>query len=74
MYKQDLFPLTVFFEDGSSETYQDEDDIVCNLEWFDSDKDTNCKVVDRFGRTVFIILENLTLKEIHLMSKSNDAP
>ena len=61
------FPLTVVFEDGSSEQYENISDLELNLEFFDSGKDTECKIFDNFNRPVFLVLENLIVKKIHLV-------
>jgi hypothetical protein len=59
-----IFPLTVTFEDGSSEAYTDEQDLCCNLEEFNSQQDTDCKVVDAEGRKVLLVLELLEVKKL----------
>ena len=47
-----VFPITVQFEDGEVEEYESPQDLVMNLEDFDSKKDSNCEVRDNLGRPV----------------------
>lgn len=60
------FPISVRFEDGEVEKYEDEDDLIHNLEDFDSDVDTACDVRDARGRPVRLKLKLLDLKELSL--------
>jgi hypothetical protein len=48
------FPLTVFFlEDKEEWVLDNEEELACNLEWFDSaDEDENAIVTDSLGRNV----------------------
>ena len=61
------FPLTVRFEDGSTEEYTDERDIELNLEDFDSALDVECEVTDALGRKVFLRLKLLNIEELRLL-------
>ncbi len=61
-----IFPITVEFEDGEIETYDDIEHLVCNLEDFDSDLDTTCRVKDKLGRLVRLKLKTLDLKELSI--------
>jgi hypothetical protein len=63
------FPLSVTFENGEVETYVNEKDLICNLEEYDSESETQCKIVDSDGREVFLVLKLLDLKELHLKTK-----
>ncbi len=45
------FPIRVIFEDGEVESYENLEDICCNLEWCSTD-DGNCSVVDALGRLI----------------------
>ncbi len=63
------WPLIVTFEDGTREQYEDEEDIECNLEFFNSDQDTECKVTDADGKEVFLVLQNLKIEELKLKNK-----
>lgn len=74
------FPLTVRFEDGEEEQYENVEELECNLEDFDSDTDTLCQVWDALKRPVHLKLRLLTLKELSLsncvkasMSHQSDA-
>ncbi len=63
------WPLFVTFEDGTIEKYKDEEDIECNLEFFNSNQDTDCKVTDSDGKEVFLVLQNLRIEELKLINK-----
>ncbi len=58
------WPLTVTFEDGSKEQYKNEEDLECNLEFFNSNQDKDCEVTDALGKQVHLILSGLEIKEI----------
>lgn len=60
------FPISVRFEDGEVEEYEDADDLIHNLEDFDSDVDTACDVRDARGRPVRLKLKLLDLQELSL--------
>lgn len=60
------FPISVRFENGEVEEYEDIDDLIHNLEDFDSDVDTACDVRDARGRPVRLTLKLLELKELSL--------
>ena len=60
------FPLTVTFEDGSVERYSSTHDLECNLEEFNSEKDTLCRVHDARGRPVVLVLELLKVRKLLL--------
>lgn len=61
-----VFPLTVRFEDGSTELYSDERDLAINLEDFDSELDFECDIRDALGRQVFLRLKLLNIEELRL--------
>jgi len=63
------FPITVFFEDKSSELYEDIEDIECNLEDFDSKYDNKCRVEDANGCLLHMCLKNLILNICRLYLK-----
>jgi hypothetical protein len=60
------FPISVRFEDGEVEEYEDVEDLICNVEYFDSDIDTACDARDARGRPVRLKLKLLDLKELSL--------
>jgi hypothetical protein len=60
------FPIFVRFEDGEVEEYDDAEDLIYNLEDFDSDLNTDCDVRDARGRPVRLKLKLLDLKELSL--------
>jgi hypothetical protein len=58
-----IFPITVIFRENGKEyieTFDDEDDIRYNLEWFDSE-DENVIVKDGKGRLVNLKVEALEI-------------
>lgn len=61
------FPVIVTFENGETERYSSVDELECNLESFDSDTESQCKVVDAHGRPVHLKIELLELKELRLL-------
>lgn len=57
-----LFPLTIRFADGETQTVQDREDAACNLEWFDSDDPQEpAQVTDSAGRSVRLKVERLAV-------------
>lgn len=64
---QPEFPISVRFENGEVEEYDDADDLIHNLEDFDSDLNTDCDVRDAHGRPVRLKLKLLDLKELSLV-------
>ena len=58
------FPLTItWHEDSESESFKNEIDAACTLEWFDStDKDSAVSVVDSQGRPVTLLVEKSEVK------------
>lgn len=63
---QPEFPISVRFENGEIETYDDLEDLIHNLEDFDSDVNEDCEVRDAVGRRVHLKLKLLELKELSL--------
>jgi hypothetical protein len=65
-----VFPISVKFEDGTIETYDDVDGLETDLEVFDSDVCTDCEVRDFLGRRVRIkVGENLVLEKLSRIDK-----
>jgi len=62
--EQPKFPITIQFEDGSTEEYQSVKDLECNLEEFDSTKDNDCKVTDASGKEVELMLHLLKIRRL----------
>jgi hypothetical protein len=62
------FPITVtWHEDAEQESFRNEIDAACTLEWFDSrDPDSQVSVVDSVGRAVTLVVEKLEVKLCHL--------
>jgi len=63
---QPEFPIYVRFENGEIESYDDLEDLIHNLEDFDSDMDQDCEARDALGRRVRLKLKLLDLKELSL--------
>jgi hypothetical protein len=63
---QPEFPIYVRFEDGEVESYDDVEDLIFNLEDFDSDVSTDCEARDARGRRVRLKLQLLELKDLSL--------
>jgi hypothetical protein len=63
------FPLTVAFEDGSTNKYEDESDLEMNLEDFDSATARDCRVTDAKGREVHLVLKLLSLERLELKAQ-----
>ena len=53
------YPITVLFkEDGDKWVLDNEQELGCNLEWFDSkDPEQNTEVTDALGRNVEVVVE-----------------
>jgi hypothetical protein len=62
------FPLTVtWHEDSEQESFKNEIDAACTLEWFDSrDKSCEVSVVDSQDRPVILVVEHTEIKLCHL--------
>lgn len=63
---QPQFPIYVRFENGEVETYDDVEELIHNLEDFDSDLAEDCEARDALGRRVRLKLKLLELQELSL--------
>ncbi len=71
--KEPVFPLTVVFADGKTETVESVNDAECNLEWLDTeDEDEPVTVLDRLDRPVHLKIEALRMLRCEL--KTSEAP
>lgn len=61
------FPISVRFENGEIESYDDVEELIHQLEDFDSDRATDCEARDALGRRVRLKLKLLELKELSLV-------
>ncbi len=63
MNKSPEFPLKIYFKEDSEEwILNDSEEVVCNLEWFNSDDPSEKAVVtDNLGRKVRLKVEKLEL-------------
>ena len=63
-----IYPLTVRWSSSESEVFQNENDIECNLEDFDSEKKrNNAAVFDSLGRPVRLRVQALEVIECTLI-------
>lgn len=60
------FPISIRFEDGAVEEFQNREDLELDLEYFDSEKCRNCEVTDKLGRRVRLKVHALEIKELLL--------
>lgn len=63
------FPITVRFEDGESEVYEDFKDLELNLEDFDSTRSADCAVTDALGRQIRLKIHLQVIEELQLVSE-----
>jgi hypothetical protein len=60
--EQPLYPLTVRWPSSESEVFQNENDVECNLEEFDSENvKNNAAVFDSLGRPVRLRVQALEI-------------
>jgi len=65
-----VFPISVRFEDGTIETYDDVDGLETDLEVFDSDLCAHCEVRDYLGRRIRLkVGANLVLEKLSLIDE-----
>ena len=60
------FPISVNFDDGTTDMFDDVRDLECNLEHFDSEDAPGCTVFDAAGRRLVLRIELLELKDLRL--------
>lgn len=61
-------PITVTFENGEIEAFEDKEDLEMNLEVFDSDLEPDCAIHDAVGRRVRLkISDDLRLEILELL-------
>ena len=66
-----LFPISIRFEDGSTETFNNIDSLETDLEPFDSNSAPACEVRDALGRGVRLkVNDRLVLEELALIDDS----
>ncbi len=62
-----LFPISVKFEDGSIEVFDDVESLETGLEMYDTDLAQDCEVRDALGRVVDLLIDQrLELKRFEL--------
>lgn len=62
-----VYPLRVVFGDGDEWQLDNQDEVACNLEWFDSsDPDEDAEVLDALNRPVVLKVERLEVKLLKL--------
>lgn len=62
-----VFPISIRFEDGEVEEFQNREDLELDLEYFDSEKATDCEVTDKLGRRVLLKVHALEIKELSVV-------
>ena len=68
MDDQVKFPISVKFEDGTIDTFNNVAELETDLEVFDSDSASDCEVRDASGRRVRLkVGNNLVLEELSLL-------
>jgi hypothetical protein len=68
MDDQVKFPISVKFEDGTTDIFNNVGQLETDLEVFDSDSAKDCAVTDACGRRVRLkVGENLVLEELSLL-------
>ena len=66
--KMPIWPLKVTYEDNSEEEFANQEELECNLEYFNSAYDSGCKVYDDTGNEVHLVMEELAIKELWVKS------
>lgn len=65
------FPITVEYENEPAEIFESEEDLCCNLEWFNSeDPEEQAKVVDSRGRSVELRIKELEIRKFIVKGES----
>ncbi|GHV03562.1 hypothetical protein AGMMS50229_03060 [Campylobacterota bacterium] len=69
MNTKPTFPIkVVYHEDGDVHIFNNEDEMVCDLEWFDTeDSDENASVTDANGQAVRLKIEALDIQTFELL-------
>ena len=61
-----VFPISIRFEDGEVEEFQNQEDLELDLEYFDSEEARDCEVTDKLGRRVRLKVFALEIKELSI--------
>lgn len=64
------FPISIRFEDGEVQEFQNREDLELDLEYFDSDKAADCEVTDKLGRRLRLKVHALEIKELSVAETS----
>ena len=59
-----VFPISIRFEDGEVQEFQNREDLELDLEYFNSEKATDCVVTDKLGRRVRLEVHALEIKKL----------
>lgn len=62
-----VFPISIRFDDGVVEEFHNREDLELDLEYFDSEKASDCEVTDKLGRRVRLKVYALEIKELSLV-------
>ncbi len=65
-----VFPLTLTWEDGSTQSLSSLADIECNLEDYDSSRELNCSIVDAEGFDVHLKVSMTWIENLKRLEKS----
>jgi hypothetical protein len=72
--KEVAFPLTMTWEDGSKQTFQNREELECDLEDFDAEKEPNCELEDAHGYKVSIKLSLKSIERLELAVELSGHP
>lgn len=61
-----MFPISVRFEDGEVQEFDNREELEMTLEYFDSEEERDCEVTDKLGRRVRLKVYELDIKELSL--------
>lgn len=59
-----VFPISIRFENGEVEEFQNREDLELDLEYFDSEKARDCEITDKLGRRIRLKVHALEIKEL----------
>ncbi len=74
MVMDPVFPVTVYFDDGTTWVLDTSEKLGWTLEWFDSNDGNDIRVVDAHGRPVSVKVEALEIKRLKVQDKTPPTP
>lgn len=63
-----VFPISIRFEDGEVEEFQNREELELDLEYFGSETSRDCEVRDKLGRRVRLKVHALEIKNLSVAS------